>query len=236
MRGELHCVGKVELGPLPADISKCLAEFTGQWLEYSPSENVILVRHAQPTGCVATAGVPCELVNLLSQIPLKQRNAMPGGTLYLNDREGQVMRLCVAQGEVQIQWPHPDYEKPISISLEEAFSRVNPAEAKVSGWARFCGGQGKLTALEKFVDRFEGLYEEGNLKANCQNDSVSVKFEAVNVGPKELLEKLRELEDPSGSLEAELEVESFVPDSVSSMFRMEITGGKTDVFKPSFWK
>ena len=142
MRGELHCVGKVELGPLPEEVAERLAKHEGQWLEYS--EKALLVRHAQPEGCIATMGVPCELVNLLSQIPLEQRNSMPGGILYLSDRDGQVMRLSVKEGEVRIQWPHPDFDQATSISPEEAFKKMNGAEAKVDGWVRFPGGKGSL--------------------------------------------------------------------------------------------
>ena len=95
MQGELQCKGMIRLGPVTWEVSERLSQVTGNWLEYAPEENAIVVRHAQPGGCPALAGVPCELIGLIDSIPPEQRDAIPGGVLYIKDGAGQVVRLLV---------------------------------------------------------------------------------------------------------------------------------------------
>ncbi len=138
MQGELECEGKVRFGSLPWDLSERLAQFSGNWLEYAPDENAIVVRHVQPVGCPAMSGVPCELISMMDALPSEYRESMPGGALYVKDRSGQMLRIVVERGEVRIQWPCLDYAHTTRIPME-AIDDVNPRETCITGWARFAG-------------------------------------------------------------------------------------------------
>jgi hypothetical protein len=235
MQGELECEGKIRFGSLPWDVSERLAQFTGNWLEFAPEENAIIVRHVQPVGCPAMSGVPCELISMIDAVPSGHRESMPGGALYVKDRSGQVLRIVVERGEVRIQWPHLDYAKSTLIPVE-AIEEANPREACIRGWARFSGSPQLAEKLQAFVDRFEGLYPEGDMPSECEQNTVFVKFKDVNVGPKELLSKMKELAETPESLQAELDVSSFAPGSLDSNFRIRVRDGAVEVLRPSLWE
>jgi hypothetical protein len=236
MQADLECEGKVVVGPLPTSMQKKLADFRGNWLEYSPKEKAIVVCHVQPIGCPALSAVPCELMALLGTLTPEQREAVPGGTFYLKNKSGPALRIAVEGGEIRLQWPHPDYARAAGEKPEKLFAALNPSEAKVRGWARFGGGKKEVSALQAALDRFEGLYEEGDIVPSLKSKTVSVEFKDVNIGPKELVAKLRELAKPPGSLEAELDVSSFVPDSDAADFRIRISRGKIETVRPSLWR
>jgi len=236
MLGELECKGKIRLGQLTWEVSERLSQVAGNWLEYAPEENAIVVRHASPGGCPALAGVPCELIGLIDSIPQEQRDAIPGGVLYIKDGAGQIVRLLVEHGEVRIQWPHLDYSQSESVSSERAMSDINPRTAKVKGWSRFAGAPENAEALQAFVDRYEGLYPEGDMPSECQSDMVYVEFKDVNVGPEELIAKMQELANPPESLQGELEIGSFVPGTVEHDFRLCIRDGKIQALRPALWQ
>jgi hypothetical protein len=236
MQGELECEGRVRFGNLPWDISERLAQFSGNWLEYAPEENAIIVRHVQPVGCPAVSAVPCELISIMDSIPLELRDSMPGGTLYVKDRSGQLLRLLVTRGEVRIQWPHLDYSRSNSTDLETALASLNPREARIKGWARFAGSPERATELQAFVDQFEGLYPEGDMPSECEQDLVYLQFKDVNVGPRELIGKLVQMAHPPQSLQGELDVSSFAPGSLDRCFRVRIADGSVEVVRPSLWQ
>jgi len=231
MEGELECKGKVRVGKLPWEVGERLAQFSGNWLEYDPKENAIVVRHAQPGTCPALSGVPCELVTIIDSIPQTHRDSMPGGALFVKDRQGQVVRLFVEHGEVRIQWPHLDYARAVPAAMRN----LNASTARVRGWARFAGSSSKAVTLQEFVDRFEGLYPEGDMPSECRSDMVYVEFKDVNVGPEELISKLRDLAEPHESLNAELEVGSFMPGATEHDFRVCIRNGQVQVLRPALW-
>jgi hypothetical protein len=235
MQGELECEGKIRFGSLPWDVSERLAQFTGNWLEFAPEENAIIVRHVQPVGCPAMSGVPCELISMIDAVPPDHREKMPGGALYVKDRSGQILRIVVERGEVRIQWPHLDYVHSTCMPVE-AIDEANPREACVKGWARFSGAQQQAERLQEFVDQFEGLYPEGDMPSECEQNTVYVRFKDVNVGPRELLSKMKELADPPQSLQAELDVSSFAPGSLDRNFRIRVRDGAVDVLRPALWE
>ncbi len=51
MKGEQDCEGSIKFGNLPWDINERLAQFMGNWLEFSSQENALVVRKAEPIGC-----------------------------------------------------------------------------------------------------------------------------------------------------------------------------------------
>ncbi len=235
MQGGLECEGKVRFGPLPWELSERLTQFSGNWLAYAPEENAIIVRHAQLEGCPALFAVPCELISLIDSIPSEQRDAMPGGTLLVRDRQGRVVRLTVERGEVRIQWPHMDYTEPIPVPPESVMNSLNPGAARIRGWARFAGLPDRAAELRSFADRFGGLYPEGDLPSECEQNLVFVRFKDANMEPQELLAKLQELADPPGSLEADLEVRSLMRGSPDQDFWIRIHQGRVETLRPALW-
>lgn len=236
MQTEIECEGKIKCGSLPWEVSERLAQLSGNWLEFSPEEGAILVRHVQPVGCPPMSGVPCELISILDSIPSEHREKMPGGTLFVRDKHGQVLRLLVKGGELLIQWPRLDYEHSSPEAPDEVMNGINPREARIRGWARFAGSPERARELTAFVDRFEGLYPEGDMPSECEQNSVSIRFQDVNVGPRELVSKLVALAEPPASLEAELDVSSFAPAAMDRSFRIKINKGAVEALRPSLWR
>ncbi len=236
MQLEIECEGKIKCGSLPWEVSERLAQLSGNWLEFSPEEEAIVVRHVQPVGCPAMSGVPCELISILDTIPSDHREKMPGGTLYVRDKKGQVLRLLVRGGELLIQWPHLDYRHSQPEAPDILMDSINPREARVCGWARFAGSPERAKELAAFVDRFEGLYPEGDMPSECEQNLVSVHFRDVNVGPRELVYKLETLAETRDSLEAELDVSSFAPGALDRSFRIRIEKGRIHALRPSLWR
>jgi len=236
MQLEVECEGKIKCGSLPWEVSERLAQLSGNWLEFSPEDDAIVVRHVQPVGCPAMSGVPCELISILDSIPSDHREKMPGGTLFVRDKNGQVLRLLVKGGELLIQWPHLDYSHSKPEAPETLMSGINPREARIRGWARFVGSPERVRELAAFVDRFEGLYPEGDMPSECEQNLVSVRFQDVNVGPRELTSKLQALAETPESLEAELDISSFAPGALDRSFRIKIEKGAIQTLRPSLWR
>ena len=161
---------------------------------------------------------------------------MPGGCLYIKDRHGDVVRIAVDRGDVRIQWPREDYARPVSIPADAVLKGLNPKTARVKGWARFAAACERADELHKFVERFGGLYPEGDLPSECEQNLVYVRFRNVNIGPKELIVKLQELAESQESLQAELDVSSFENDSTQGNFRIQIRDGQVLAMRPSLWK
>ncbi len=236
MRRELECEGRVLLGTLPPEASERLTGFTGSWLEFAPDENAIVVRHVQPTGCPALAAVPCELISILDSLATDVRDAVPGGVLYVRDASGQLLRLQVEQGEIRIQWAHEDFVRCVPVPLESAIEEVDPLTARVRGSVSFVGPEQAVARLHDFVDRFEGLYPEGNLDASREGKIVRAVLHDVNVGPRELLAVLRAVAGPPEPLGAEHESTSFKPGSQDFDFRLRVSAGEAQAERPSLWK
>lgn len=234
MQGELKCDGKIVIGSLPAEATERLLSLSGNWLEYTPEENAIIVKHVQPAGCPPLAAIPCELISLLDAVSPKQRAAMPGGAIYI--RTGaETLRVLVEHGEVRVQWPHEDYSHSTIVSLESASEGLNPCQARVNGWARFSGAVDAAFRLQEFVDRFEGLYPEGDLNFSTSGNSVYVEFKQVNIGPLPLVACLQSLADPPNSLQAGLEVGSFAPGAMEMDFQIRISEGRAQALRPALW-
>lgn len=236
MKDEPECEGSIKFGPLPWEIGERLAQFNGNWLEYAPAENALVVRKAEPTGCPAISGVPCEIINAIDALPHEHRMAMPGGVFYVRDRGGQIMRVLVERGEVRIQWPCQDFSKPVSVPPESVLGSMNPGEARINGWARFAGACTKSADIGALIERFGGIFPEADLPSEGEQNVALVKFKGADISPDELVNLLRRLADPPESLQAELEVKSFAPRPQGREFRLYIRSGKIEAIRPAIWK
>ena len=232
---ELECRGRVRLGAVAPEVAGRLAGFAGEWLEYSPDDQAILVRHVQPGGTPANSAVPAELIALLDRLDDATRGGMPGGTLVVRDRDGVVLRLVVARGEIRVQWPREDWEHAAPVELETVFRSVEPVSARVSGTVRFSAPEGSERGLAELVEQFEGLYPEGELRLSRRGEVVRAELDGVNVGPEELLARLRELARPESSLEGELEIGSFAANAIERDFRLALRGGVAEALRPALW-
>jgi len=236
MRGDQECEGTIKFGPLPWELSERLAQFTGNWLEYAADQNALVVRKAEPIGCPAISGVPCEIINMIDSLPPEHRNAMPGGVFYVKDSGGQSMRVVVEKGEVRIQWPYQDFSRLVPVPPESILGSMDAGEARIKGWVRFAGSQSRAAEIQSLIGRFEGLFPEGDLPSEGAQSIAYVKFRNASIAPGELVEQLKGLADPPESLQAELEVKSYRPRPAGRDFRICIRNGKVETLRPSVWR
>lgn len=234
-KGELECRGRVQLAPLSAATMHKLASFAGEWLEYSAEENAIVVRHIQPGGSPALAAVPSELITMLDLVTFAERAASPGGTLVVHGRTAPALRLHVATGLIGVQWPHEDWTRALPVETAEMFRAVDPVSAKLTGDLSFAAPAGAEQRLVDFLDRFEGLYPDGDYRVRRDGERVRARLDGVNAGPEELLALLRALAAPPSSLEVELEVGSFEPQAFEKDFRLAVHGGTVHAVRPALW-
>jgi hypothetical protein len=230
------CTGEIALGELAPATVRRLAELGGDWLEFDPRGGRVVVRHVQPEGAPAISAVPAELIAILAALAPEERQRVRGGTLVVRERPGVALRLSVEAGEIRVQWPREDWTHAIEVPVEEALAAVVPATARVSGQVRFTAPPGARAELVDFVERFEGLYPEGDLRLDRDGAEVRVELRGLNVGPAELLTKLRALAKPPASLAGALDVSSFVPNALERDFRLTLAAGEASAARPALWR
>ncbi len=235
---ELDCTGEVLLGPLSPSTLALLAGLGGEWLELGPQGRKLLPCHVQPGGTPTLAALPAELIALLDAMTPEERAAMPGGTLVVRDRAGSVVRLLVVQGEIHVQWPREDWSQVEPVDLDRVLAEIDAASARISGRVSFDAEPGAEDRLVEFVGRFDGLYPEGDLRAERQGGqdrTLRATLTDVNVGPGQLLATLRCMADPAESLEGEIEVGSFLPHAQDRDFRLTLRRGTAQAVRPALW-
>lgn len=231
-----ECRGEVALGELGEESRARLLGFSGEWLEYEARTGRIVVRHIQPGGAPALSAVPAELIAMLEVLTADERERLRGGTLIVGDRTGVLLRLLVEPGEIRIQWPHEDWSHATEMPLAEALALVEPVSARVSGTLRFQAAAGARAKLVDFIEGFEGLYPDGDLRLDREGAKVQVELRGVNVGPGELLAQLRELAEPLASLEGDLKVSSFAAHALDRDFRLQLRAGEARAERPALWR
>ena len=233
---ELDCSGRIDLGALSPATAERLELLGGEWLEYSPEERALVVCHVQPGGAPTLSALPAELIAFLDVLAPEEREALPGGTLVVRDRAGSVLRLVVAGGEIRLQWPREDWSQAEAVDFGALLAQLDPASARISGRIRLAARPGAEDRLVELVGRFEGLYPEGDLSVERQGETLRVELRDVNVGPEQLLAKLRQLAEPPESLEGELEVGSFVAHALERDFRLTLERARTRAVRPALWR
>jgi len=238
VQAEFDCEGRVAVGQLSGGTAARLAALGGEWLEYSPEEAAIVVRHVEPGGSPAPAAVAAELIALLDALSTRERGSCGGGVLAVRDRSSRalLLRLQVSGGAIVVEWPQEDWTHAVPVEAQEVFRAIPPVSAKVSGKVEFAAPPPSEKRLEAFVDGFEGLYPEGELDLSREGDTVRAEFCNVNVGPEQLLRRLRELAMPADSLRGELAVSVFGRDAVDRHFRLELRGNEVRASRPALWR
>ena len=236
MRADMECEGQVRLGDLPWEVSEQLAQFSGNWLEFTPQGNTIVVRKSLPVGCPASTAVSCELITILESLTPELRRAVPGGEILVRTQGRRLMRFAVEKGEIRIQWPTRDYSRATRVAPVKLMKKLPRGEARITGWARFAGDSSRAAEVETFVGRFGGLYPEGDIPSECEQNVAYVPFRSARLEPQELLRRLQDLAFPTESLQAELDVTCATPGSEDKEFRILIQNGRIEALHPSLWQ
>jgi hypothetical protein len=226
MNSEFRCEGSIVLGKLPWEVSEKLAQFSGNWLEFSPGSNAIVVRKSLPLGCPATTAVSCELISIIGSLPAEERLASPGGEISILSGGKQVMKFSMQQGEIRIRWPYEEEAYRIVPAQCCGNTHVEAAGTLVNGWARFVGNPEKLNQLEEFVGKYEGLFPEEDMPSEAEQNIVFVRFKDVCSSPAELIETMNSLADTPDSIEGELEISPARQQEGNQVQRIVIDGGR----------
>lgn len=236
VKAEFECAGRVELGPLSALTESRLLNLGGEWLEYSPEECAVVVRHVQPDGTPAVTAVPSELIAIIDALLPAERDTLPGGSIVMREPGGATLRLVVERGDIRIQWPREDWTHAVPVEVDPMLRAIDPFHARISGQATFVGAEGAERRLVDRVDGFEGLYPADDLEVVREGTTVRATLRSVNVGPSHLLAWLRELAHPVESLEADLDVGAFGHHAQGSAFRLTVRGGVATAVRPLLWR
>jgi len=231
-----ECHGEIELGAVGDESRARLAELAGDWLELDARGGRIVVRHVQPGDAPALSAVPAELIGMLQALSPEERERLRGGTLMVRDRGGVLLRLVVSPGEIRIEWPHEDWAHVSEVPLAEALAATDAVSARVTGRVRFRALPGARARLVAFVEGFEGLYPDGDVRLDREGNEVEVELRSLNVGPEELLAELRALADPPESLAGDLTVSSFSPHALERDFRLRLRAGEARAERPALWR
>ena len=236
-----RCHGRVDLGELPNEARARLASIPGEWLEYDPESGAVLVRHVQPTDAPVLAATASELVRILDEIPYDLQTRIPGGDLFVRTEETeQLVRLRVtAGGALHIRWAHPGYDgalqRPYSDGHEIA---IESFEQRLNGSIELGAADPTAAAsgLQDLADTFEGLYPEGDFRAEAapSDGTVRVALSEVNLDAVLLIERLQALAEPR-SLRGWLDVSSFEDAAPEHLARVLFKKGETWVQHPLLW-
>lgn len=234
------CYGRVALGPMPAEVEPRLTALPGEWLEYDPEADAIVVRHIQPTSAPSLPTIAGELVNILAEVPPAQHAAIRGGDLFVHtERMAQLVRLRVEPGgAVHIRWAHPDYASAAKRPyLRGREAMVDPRVQRLNGQVRLAVADpaAAASAIEALADTYEGLYPEGECRVSTQDGgTLQLGLADVNLDADLLVELLQRLARP-GSLTGRLEVASFAGEAPERDARFVFEDGAVWFQRPVLW-
>jgi hypothetical protein len=182
------CIGRVELGPIPEELSERLCAVPGEWLEYDPPSGAVVVRHVEPTSSRHLPAIVHELVRIFAEIPPELHSTIPGGDLFVHTavERGQLVRVRVEPGgAIRIQWAHPDFKRALRRPYAGGSEIViDPEVQQLNGTVAFRtrDPHGAARALEELIEGFEGLYPVGNCGVRVKDEgSVELTMEETNL-------------------------------------------------------
>ena len=234
------CYGRIDVGELPADVQRRLAALPGEWLEFDPDADAIVVRHIQPTSAPSLPTIAGELVSIIAGIPGAHHAAIRGGDLFVHtEQTTQLVRLRVDRGgAVHVRWAHPDYaaaqKRPYAKGGE---ALVDPRVQRLNGQVRLTAADPVAAAreLEAVADTYEGLYPEGECRvASDAAGVVRLDLADVNLDVELLVRQLERVARP-GSLAGRLEISSFAGEAPERYARFVFESGRTFIQRPVLW-
>ncbi len=238
---ETGCYGRVVLGKLPEGIQQRLAELPGEWLEFDPPSGAIVVRHCQPSSAPCLPCITAELERMLAEVPPSEREAIPGGDLYVHtESKGQLVRLRVEPGgDLRACWAHPDYSRAERRLYTGRESLVAPPVQCLNGCVSLvtAAPAQAVRELEALADAYVGLYPEGEFLASADERQGKVKLELrdVNLDVLLLIGRLEQLA-AGGSLTGRIEVSSFAAAAPEHYARFLFEEGKAWIERPALWE
>lgn len=238
MRTHLGCTGRVELGQIDRETQNRLEQVQATWLEYAPDPPSLVVRHVQPDDLPALREIAGELLEFLGSIPETERRRIPGGALYyLDEQSGQSVRVKVWEGAfITVAWAQPDYAHATWEPYHgQTITLVFDAYQRLNGTVRFQASSSVVDELRAVVERFGGLYPQGEFEAVAAGNWIELKLLDVNASVLPLLKFLRAKAEPLSSLEGEIDVSSFRSGDVEDYCRFAIRAGEVWVARPSLW-
>lgn len=241
MNYDQGCFGRVDLAPLPQNISDRLTRVPGEWLEFDPPTEAIVVRHVEPSSSHPLPAVACELVRLFAEIPPEFHGEIPGGAFFVHPEEehGQLVRLRVEPGgAIHIRWAHPDFKRSTRKPYEGGSEiSIDPEVQQLNGSFSFRSGEPEDAArmIRDLAETFEGLYPEGNCQVRVtQADKIELTMEEVNLDATLLVELVQELAEP-GTLSGRFRVSSFGMVQPEHQLRILFEAGDVWVQHPLLW-
>lgn len=236
------CHGRVVLGDLPADVQARLAQLPGEWLEFDPDTGAVEISHVQPSTGPILPTVTVELVRILGEIPPEHQTSVKGGSLFVHTEEPatQLVRLRVEPGgSLHVQWAHPEYAGAARRPYTGDHEVLTPAwEHCLSGQVRFeCDDPaGAAARLRDLADTYEGLYPEGDFRAEVAEDGrgVVVAMREVNLDGEALVRELQALARPR-TLDGRFDLGSFADFVPENLVRFVFERGEIWVQHPLLW-
>lgn len=239
---ETGCYGRVVLGELPLEVQERLTRLPGEWLEFDPGSNEIVVRLCQPSSAPCLPTISSELVRMLAEIPGCNQAEIPGGDLYVHtESKGQLVRLRVETGgALRISWAHPDYSRAQRKAYTgSAETSIDPRVQCLNGCVSLVAAAPSQAAreLETLADTYEGLYPEGEfaLSADEQNSRGQLQMRDLNLDVQLLLQALRKLA-AAGTLSGRIGVSSFAANAPEQHVRFLLEQGEIWVQHPVLWE
>lgn len=238
MRTHLGCTGRVELGKLGSETQNRLEKIPATWLEFTPETGALVVRHVQPDDLPAMREIAGELFDFLTAMPESERKKIPGGALYyLDEQTGQSVRIKVWAGAfVTVAWAQPDYSSSNWEKYQEGLAPVVfDAYQRLNGVVKFQPRPGAVEEVRAVIDRFSGLYPEGEFEALQMGDGLEIRFFDVNASVLQLIATVKVQADPIASLEGEIDVSSFRSGDVEDYCRFALRAGEVWIARPALW-
>jgi hypothetical protein len=197
-----------------------------------------VVRHVQPDDLPAMREIAGELFDYLTAIPEKERRKIPGGALYyLDEQTGQSVRIKVWEGAfVTVAWAQPDYSRAKWEPYKEgATPVVFDAYQRLNGVIRFQAEPGAAEDLKAVIERFSGLYPQGEFEVMQTGPKLDIRFLDVNASVLELIRTIKAKADPAATLDGEIDVSSFRSGDVEDYCRFVLRGGDIWIARPALW-
>lgn len=238
MRTHLGCTGRIELGKLGQETQKRLDKIPATWLEFAPEANALVVRHVQPDDIPAMREIAGELFDFLTAIPEQERKKILGGALYyLDDQTGQSVRIKVWEGAfVTVAWAQPDYSRATWVAYYEGSTPVVfDAYQRLNGVVKLQGLPGAAEELKAVIERFSGLYPQGEFEVIQTGRVLDMRFLDVNASVLDLIKTLKAKADPVASLDGEIDVSSFRSGDVEDYCRFVLRAGEIWIARPALW-
>jgi hypothetical protein len=239
MLHETGCHGRIVVGPLDPMVSARLATVPGEWLEFDAPSNAIVVRHIQPSSEPSLPTIAAELVRMLADIPVEAHTAIEGGDLFVQTEDSpHVVRIRVTRGGgVRLDWAHPDFAR----GRKQPFAAgeqipIDPVYCRLNGSVTFKAADAARAAqeLQQAADTYEGLYPEGDFRAQVVGTDVSVTMRDVNLDARLLIRRVNELAT-AGSADGTVDVSSFDDRHPDARLRVLFETGAVWIQEPYYW-